>query len=95
MLAINNGNHPFSYQSSMPAAAGTPGHENWRHPCLSWIPAFAGMTRPGNIGELRERGWRDSSAGRVALAGDKPQRYVLLSGLLAVDGRIDNVTRAR
>ena len=31
----------------------------------------------------------------VALAGDKPQRYVLLSGLLAVDGRIDNVTRAR
>ena len=85
----------LSYQSPMPAGAGTPRYENWRHPCLSWNPALAGMTRPGNHGELRERGWRDSSAGRVALVGDKPQRYVLLSGLLAVDGRIDNVTRAR
>ena len=38
------GNHSFSYQSLMPAGAGTPRYENSRRPHLPWIPAFAGMT---------------------------------------------------
>ncbi len=37
--------NPFSYQSLMPAGAGTPRYEIWRHPPLpSWIPDFAIMT---------------------------------------------------
>ena len=73
MLAINNGNHPFSYQSPMPAAAGTPGHENWRHPCLSWIPAFAGeywgiarAWMAGFVGRPRRPGWGQAPALRTS-----------------------------
>ena len=47
----------LSYQSRMPVSAGTPGYEDWRHPCLPWIPApyrgsgcaFAGKTKWGRL----------------------------------------------
>ncbi len=56
MLAINSRVTPFSYQSLMPAVAGTPRYENgglvagsvWASLVpplrLPWIPAFAGIT---------------------------------------------------
>ncbi len=49
MLAINIAGRPFSYQSPMPARAGTPRYENWHRPHPLWIPAFAGMTSAGAV----------------------------------------------
>ncbi len=59
MLAINNGNYRFSYQSLVPAGAGTPRYENetwslevfgcgWCHPS----PLDSRFRRPLNYSEL-------------------------------------------
>ncbi len=59
-----------------------------RRPRLPWIPAFAGITRrEAAMTRAGVAGSPQWPAGRVALAGDKPQRYTSLFRPSAVAAR--------